>query len=82
VFIIWYGTYIRVIRKEIIIFFPGEILALAGCDLLTISPALLEQLDNMKVNLFLDAGSVSRFFLKCGSGRRQTESRHHDPKLH
>jgi len=26
----------------------GEILALAGCDLLTISPALLEQLDNMK----------------------------------
>lgn len=26
----------------------GEILELAGCDLLTISPALLEQLDNMK----------------------------------
>ncbi len=34
-------------------------MALAGCDLLTISPALLEQLDNMKVNLFLDAGSGS-----------------------
>jgi hypothetical protein len=43
-------------NKEII-YFSGEILALAGCDLLTISPALLEQLDNMKVNLFLDAGS-------------------------
>jgi transaldolase len=26
----------------------GEVLALAGCDLLTISPGLLEQLDNMK----------------------------------
>ncbi len=27
-------------------------MALAGCDLLTISPALLEQLDNMKVNRY------------------------------
>lgn len=26
----------------------GEVLALAGCDLLTISPSLLEELDNMK----------------------------------
>ena len=26
----------------------GEVLALAGCDLLTISPALLSQLDDMK----------------------------------
>ena len=26
----------------------GEVLALAGCDLLTISPALLSQLDEMK----------------------------------
>jgi transaldolase len=26
----------------------GEILALAGCDLLTISPGLLEKLDNMQ----------------------------------
>ena len=28
--------------------FLGEILALAGCDLLTISPGLLEKLDNMQ----------------------------------
>ncbi len=36
-------------------------MALAGCDLLTISPALLEQLDNMKVNN-QDAESGSRLF--------------------
>lgn len=28
------------------VFFPGEIKALAGCDLLTISPKLLEELGN------------------------------------
>ena len=51
------GSCLFLCQKETHAFSPlsflGEVMALSGCDLLTISPGLLQELDNVQVNTSL-----------------------------